>query len=481
MRQMIRLIVPSPSGVASPDCDCAPAVLERSISYPFFPSHLTVSDTYPLPLLSRWHGMYNPGGAIPLALLNRPAYELWSRFQSPQSLDALDLDEESRQAVLEMLEAGLLRPQSFSTRSPVTDHYSPTLSSWLHLTDRCNLRCAYCYLPHKREDMSLETGRAALEATFRSAVRHGYGGVKLKYAGGEPLLRFDLIQELHPYAQRLAEEHNLELQGVVLSNGTLLTPSLISTLQSLNLQLMISLDGVGKAHDSQRPYAGGRGSFEDVAEAIDLALAGGLRPHISITVSGRNAESLPETVAWLLERGVTFSINFYRENAFSAQHADLRLEEEKIITGMLAAFRVIEANLPDWSLLAALTDRANLAVPHTHTCSVGRDYLVFNQHGGVAKCQMKTSEAVGDVQDDDPLSLVRADLTGVRNPHVDEKEGCRNCEWKYWCAGGCPLQTYRATGRYDVKSPNCNIYRAIFPEVLRLEGLRLLKYAGELA
>ena len=56
----------------------------------------------------------------------------------------------------------------------------------------------------------------------------------------------------------------------------------------------------------------------------------------------------------------------------------------------------------------------------------------------------------------------------------------RDCEWKYFCTGGCPLESYRATGRYDVKSPNCNIYKTIFPEALRLEGLRLLKEAGEL-
>lgn len=53
--------------------------------------------------------------------------------------------------------------------------------------------------------------------------------------------------------------------------------------------------------------------------------------------------------------------------------------------------------------------------------------------------------------------IVRADRLGVQNVLVEEKEGCRDCQWKYWCAGGCPLATYRATGRYDVKSPNCNI------------------------
>ncbi|MCS6937773.1 MAG: SPASM domain-containing protein [Roseiflexus sp.] len=59
---------------------------------------------------------------------------------------------------------------------------------------------------------------------------------------------------------------------------------------------------------------------------------------------------------------------------------------------------------------------------------------------------------------------------------VDEKEGCRTCTWRYWCAGGCPALTYRVTGRYDVKSPNCRIYQALFPEALRLEGMRVLRY-----
>ena len=60
---------------------------------------------------------------------------------------------------------------------------------------------------------------------------------------------------------------------------------------------------------------------------------------------------------------------------------------------------------------------------------------------------------------------------------VDEKDECRDCQWKYWCAGGCPLETYRKTGTYTAKSPNCNIYKALFPEIIRLEGLRMLEAA----
>ncbi len=354
-----------------------------------------------------------------------------------------------------------------------------TLIAWLHLTDRCNLRCVYCYLPHTRAEMSAETGRTTIDATFRSALANGYRQIKLKYAGGEPLLCFPLITELHRHAQTLASRHSLNLDGVILSNGTLLTPETIETMQSLGLRLMISLDGLGDYHDCQRYYADGYGSFNAVVDAIDMAVSHGLVPDISITISGRNAKGLPDLVEWVLERKLPFGLNFYRENDFSACQINLQLEEERIVSGMLSAYQVIESNLPRHSLLASLADRANLSAPHLRTCSVGNSYLVFDCHGRVAKCQMDMGHAITDINDPDPLTTVRKSPVGVHNLKVDEKGECQDCQWRYWCAGGCPLMAYRTTGRYDTKSPNCNIYKALYPAVIRLEGLRLLKYTSK--
>jgi uncharacterized protein len=460
------------------ECDCACAYTQVPIPDVGYQAGVwgLCPDLHVQSFVEGYDLVFNTKTNTDIALVNSSAMSIIDTFMIPRSVRNDDLEN----VVQKMIRANLLEPMGDKTASicPTSDQI---MMAWIHVTDRCNLRCAYCYLPHISEDMTLETGRAAVDATFRSALAHGFETVKLKYAGGEPLLRFPLILELHQYAQQLAAENDLELDGVVLSNGTLLTEEIITNLQSLNLRLMISLDGMGDWHDTQRPYAGGRGTFKDVAEAVELALDHALVPHISITVSGRNAEGLPEIIAWVLERDLPFSANFYRQNDLSVTHTDLKLEEEKIIAGMLMAFDVIEDNLPEHSLLASLTDRANLAVPHERTCSVGQDYLVFDQNGRVAKCQMKMNEAVADIHTEDPLQLIRGDQIGVQNISVGEKEGCRDCDWKFWCAGGCPLETFRATGRYDVQSPNCNIYKAIFPEVLRLEGLRLLKYAGELA
>jgi uncharacterized protein len=290
-------------------------------------------------------------------------------------------------------------------------------------------------------------------------------------------LRFSVVSALHRYARTLCSQNELMLDGVVLTNGTLLTPEIVDGILSLGLRLMISLDGIGEYHDCQRPFPGREGSFETVSRAVDLALSRGLVPDISITISGRSADGLPGTMEWVLERDLPFSLNFYRESDRSASNTDLQLEEQQVINGMLAAYQVIESNLPDCSLLASLIDRANLAVPHLRPCHVGCSYLVFDCQGYVAKCQMDIGRTITHSSDPDPLRTLRESDVGIHNLSVGEKSECRDCEWRYWCAGGCPLQAFRKTERYDAKSPNCHIYRALYPQVLRLEGLRLLKYA----
>ncbi|MEH2094170.1 radical SAM/SPASM domain-containing protein [Nostoc sp.] len=416
-----------------------------------------------------------------VVILNQSALDILNIFKKPHKLHNITTahshinEIDLKTAIQELYQARLIIPKNNSSFN--LNEIPETLSAWLHITDRCNLRCDYCYLPHLARDMSIDIGRAAIESTFRSATLNHYRRVKLKYAGGEALLCSPLIKDLHLYAKSLSEERNIILDGVVLSNGTLITPEIIEMLQILNLRLMISLDGLSDFHNIQRTYAGGKGSFQDVERGIKIALQNGLIPDISITVSGRNAEGLPDLIEWILEHNLPFSLNFYRENELSASYEDLQLEESRLIKGMLAAFKVIELKLPNRSLLGSLVDRANLASPHKRTCGVGQSYLVFDYQGQIAKCQMQLHKTISSINTQDPLSVVRQDKTGIQNLSVEEKEGCRTCEWKYWCTGGCSLATFKATGRYDIQSPNCNIYKALYPEALRLEGLRLLKYS----
>lgn len=433
------------------------------------------------PINSTNHAFLSPLSES-FSVLNSSAKQILQFFRPPATIGSLPIEWNEKwgrqtieKTIYKMVSLGLLVDKNNDRQK--FQEKPEKLAAWLHITDRCNLRCAYCYLPHNKVDMSKEIGYAAINATYRSAIKHNYREVKFKYAGGEPLLRYQFVKTLHNYARNLADKQNLMLDGIILSNGTCLTAEIIESMLRNSLRLMISLDGIGDSHNKQRFYANGHGSADDVLCAIDLALSYGLIPDISITVTSRNTKGLPELINWILKRNLPFTLNFYRENEYSKSHSDLKIEEEIIINGILAAFKVIEENLPRRSLLASLADRANLSAAHLRTCSVGHSYLVFDYLGQVSKCQMQIDNPVTSVEAEDPLAIVRADTNGIQNIQVEEKEGCRSCNWKYWCTGGCPLVTFRATGRYDIKSPDCNIYKALYPEILRLEGLRLLKYS----
>lgn len=474
------ILFSTPAELAEQDCACPDGGFQASA--PALQSSALVQTTpqlYRAPLPDEHQLVFDPFGFSNVVVLNSSAQTLLAAFAQPRHVDdaltTLDCDEIPTHAALDtFIRLGLLR--SPDAPSPLIRTDPKTLTAWLHVTNACNLRCTYCYLHKTNAAMDEATGTAAIDAVFRSAARHEFENVKFKYAGGEATLNFNLVQFLHARARERAEETGLEVREVVLSNGVGLTRAMIEFLRDEKIRLMISLDGIGAAHDAQRVFANGHGSFTSVVHAIDRAMANGLSPHLSITVTAQNADALPAAVHFALDRHLPFNLNFYRDNDCVSTRAALAADHARLIAGMQAAFAAIEAQMPRRRLIDGLVDRSSFAEPHEHACGAGHNYMVVDEQGRVARCQMEIEKTITNVMADDPLLEIRAARDEFQNFPVSEKSGCVGCTWKYWCAGGCSLLTLKATGRTDIQSPYCEVYRALYPDVLRLEGLRLLKY-----
>lgn len=468
--------------------DCACAVSERHghrardwlrpLDMTGAPRWVNARGTAELQLRDGHHVLFNPLGHGGVVVVNSPAYKLFRSFDQPVTLQevksAASAGQDAGEAVARLGQLEVIHPEG-KPPAPQFDNGS-VLTAWLHVTNNCNLRCPYCYVDKTAEGMDESTGYTAVDAVIRSAVANGFAAVKLKYAGGEASLNHRLLVKMHDRARTLASGHGLHLYGSLLSNGVKLPAALVDTLRDERIRVMISLDGIGDDHDALRPTVAGRPTFRLVERTIAQLIEQRHPPHLSITITGRNCGGVADVVRFALERDLTFSLNFVRDSIHMTSRTDLHYEEQAMISGMLAAFAVIEEFLPRWSVLGSVLDRGQLLQPRQRSCGVGQDYLVIDQRGRVAKCHMEIERTIGDVFSGDPLHLVQQDQATVRNLAVEEKEGCRDCTWRYWCSGGCAVATFRATGRYDIKSPNCNIYKAIYPEALRLEGLRLLKY-----
>ena len=124
----------------------------------------------------------------------------------------------------------------------------------LAVTNRCNLKCIYCYGSYgyrKEQDFTTDE----LKALFRYLKR--IGTFQIFLTGGEPLLRKD-IAEIVSYLK------SLEFNMGMVTNG-LLIPSNIGILKKLN-HIIISLDGDKSANDANR----GKGTYSGIMKSVEL-------------------------------------------------------------------------------------------------------------------------------------------------------------------------------------------------------------------
>lgn len=375
-------------------------------------------------------------------------------------------------ALAQLLAARLIH---LGTAPPLPVHQPPRqLGVWLHVTNQCNLRCTYCYVSKTNEAMPLPLGQRALRSVFDSMHGQGMHDLTLKYAGGEALLEAETIWALDAYARRLAAD-TIRVKSIILTNGTPLQPALIGELQARDFQLAISLDGLGAAHDNQRPLRGGQPSFRQVQAGIERAVAAGLTVSISVVVGPGNLAALPELIDYLLDRDLRFSLTFLRDS--SEATVGLAAQDRSLIAGMEAAYARIAARPPRFSLMNAALDRVQLEQPHFAACGIGESYIVIKHTGEIASCQMRLGQPVGHVRRGDLLAQIAARTP--ERPHgttVDDHQDCRSCDWRYRCAGGCPVVTFSAHGRFDQASPFCGVYKTLIPQLVALEGLRLARY-----
>ena len=106
------------------------------------------------------------------------------------------------------------------TKRGLTDRFGRQITYLrLSVTDRCDLRCAYCmaekmtFLP-KADLLSVDEFETVAAAFFARGVR------KLRITGGEPLVRKDirdLFSRLSPYLEQGLEELTLTTNATQLS------------------------------------------------------------------------------------------------------------------------------------------------------------------------------------------------------------------------------------------------------------------------
>ena len=199
---------------------------------------------------------------------------------------------------------------------------SGLLDSWgrvatdlrISLTDRCNLRCTYCMpaagLPFAPASALMQADEITRLAGI--AVRD-LGVRQVRFTGGEPLLRKDLVDIV---ARVAALSPRPEIS---LTTNAIGLASRASALAAAGLdRINVSLDTLHAAtflEVTRRPF------LERVLDGIDAAAAAGLDPIKinAVLLRGVNDDQAPELLEWCLERG--HQLRFIEQMPLDADHS----------------------------------------------------------------------------------------------------------------------------------------------------------------
>ncbi|PFG43922.1 cyclic pyranopterin monophosphate synthase subunit MoaA [Isoptericola jiangsuensis] len=181
------------------------------------------------------------------------------------------------------------------------------------LTDRCNLRCTYCMpaegLPALPRDATMT--RAEIARLVGVATRD-LGVRQVRFTGGEPLLRRDLVDIVRDVA---ALEHRPEIS---LTTNAVGLDTRAHALRDAGLdRVNVSLDTLDPdtfATLARRPFLERTlAGIAAAAEVFDVVKIN------AVLVRGVNLDHAADLLAWCLERG--FELRFIEQMPLDADHS----------------------------------------------------------------------------------------------------------------------------------------------------------------
>ncbi|MFZ5440136.1 MAG: GTP 3',8-cyclase MoaA [Myxococcota bacterium] len=219
--------------------------------------------------------------------------------------------------------------------------HRPLRSLRVSVTDRCNLRCAYC-MPEARYDWLPNPSLLSFEEIARLVARfQSLGVTKVRLTGGEPLVR----RELPTLIEQLSALGLKEL--ALTTNGVLLAP-IASALARAGLhRLTVSLDTLSAERFFQLSR---RTQHAEVLAGIDAALEAGLAPLKLDTVlmRGVNDDEIVPLLAFARARGAELRFIEYMDVGGATRwNSQLVVSRSELLARLTEAFGAAPRPLPE--------------------------------------------------------------------------------------------------------------------------------------
>lgn len=311
-------------------------------------------------------------------------------------------------------------------------------SFYLHLTNKCNLKCSYCYNVDKRtsfNDLSLDSWKAILDKILPYTS-------EIILTGGEPTLYenfCDIVRYIKLYDNRI----HLKL----ISNATLdYKKKGIDKVLPLFNRISFSCDDL--SGEPQERIGFNHDVFISNLHLInELGLKGKL--NISSVFQRNKLSKINDIQRFCSNNGYSSMVSLFIPNAESEKKKMPTLKEYNL----LKTFFCNDNRNQDKSIAFKTT-----------TCKAASSTFSIDSEGFVFPCQSFhfPDFCFGNLLNDsfkDIYYSPKAEMLRVAND-VNYIEKCKNCNVKYICSGGCLANTFGIEGGL-LKYPKtmCKYYR----------------------
>lgn len=311
------------------------------------------------------------------------------------------------------------------------------------VTGDCNLNCRYCYVDYINDrchSMTVATADAAIKYAISHFEKYKDAGDSLMigFHGGEPLLKFDLIQYIVAQFEKISRANGYNLSYALTTNGTLIDSDVMAFFEKHKVAVTISIDGTPETHNLQRPFKNGKSSHDLVINNVLNMLAFDPNLRIRMTLTPDTINNLYEDLMYLVNCGcrvIVPALNYY-DSGWSEKDMD-------ILEGQLR--KVIRQTGDRDDLLIAMLDEDFRPMGK---CTVGINTVNISPEGYLYPCVLAVGDQsflIGDIHHG--IDQAKRDL--IFSLSENENEICVGCRLYQSCEGvRCKIVNKIYTGDY---------------------------------
>jgi radical SAM protein with 4Fe4S-binding SPASM domain len=336
-------------------------------------------------------------------------------------------------------------------------------SVFLHLTDRCNLRCIHCYVggeTQAKPELASERIHSLIDELAEM------GGRSITLSGGEPLLRRDW--------QDIARHAGGALKVTINTNGTLITERTAECLAEVQPYIQVSLDGPdAETHDRIR----GQGTFDAALRGIQALKDAGLEDNliVSMTLMKQNICRAPKMIDFAASLGIP-KIRFlplHIQGRARSSRRELDASPDDYYSWFRHVYMEREQGPGPLEVFGGLIGFLLYSPGKTdeHWCSIGRS-IVVDSEGDIHPCALLMDRrfVVGNVRE---MSLKEIEsspklkgLTLACLARKDTIEKCRTCIWRNFCRASCPAFPFLEKGTFRETDDFCDFRRLLYEDAV---------------